>query len=100
MTATVSTIARNSPELPDRARLDGGEQWSDETREWWEAIWRSDAAAMWIDIDAYELVILALLREAFFAGRLELADEIRRWSDAFGLTPGGRAELERGEPND
>jgi len=65
-------------------------EWSNDTRRWWEVIWRTPMATQWLEGDVGALSILALARQRFLDGDMRLAREVRQMTDDFGLTPKGR----------
>lgn len=79
----------DAPELPD---LD----WMDETRVWWETIWASPMATVWMDADVEPLVRLARLRDADARGEGSVAAlaQITALEDRFGLSPKARRALQ------
>ena len=72
------------PALPKLA-----DKWTDDSRRWWRAIWRTPMATQWLD-DVGSLAILAFIRQRLLDGDMRLLSEVRQWSDDFGLTPKGR----------
>jgi hypothetical protein len=65
-------------------------EWSEDTRRWWKAIWRTPMATQWLEGDVGHLSIVALVRQRFLEGDMRLAREVRQSMDDFGLTPKGR----------
>jgi hypothetical protein len=65
-------------------------KWSEDTRRWWEAIWRTPMATQWNEGDVGALLILALARQRFLDGEMRLGREVRQLVDDFGLSPKGR----------
>ena len=82
-----SDSGREAPPLPER---DAG--WSDQTVEWWETIWRSPMAALWLPADMGGLHELAELRQRFHDGEA-VSNHIRALEDRFGLSPKARNML-------
>jgi hypothetical protein len=83
------------PELPTRYDNDGNERlWSIHTQEWWEAIWSSPMAPEFHKSDIHGLYDMAVLKEAFWNGRVDLHSEIRLYEQQFGLNPLARRRLE------
>ena len=74
------------PHLPKLA-----DEWTDDTKRWWEAIWRTPMATQWLVADVGSLAILAFIRQRLLeGGDTRLLSEVRQWSDDFGLSPKGR----------
>lgn len=64
------------------------------TKTWWREIWKSPVATQWTEGDAHALAELALLRDRMlFGDKPQLAAEVRKREDAFGLTIAGRRAL-------
>ena len=101
---------------PSRARpsppeLPGAENPLPETRAWWETVWTSPMAAVYLDADVPALARLATLVDRLHRGDAgaRLLAEIRSLEDRYGLSPLARRrlqwEVERaggessGEPN-
>jgi hypothetical protein len=78
-----------APKLPDA-------EWLDSTREWWERIWASPMATIWIDGDLDSLIRLARLRDEFARGDLPISglSAIQQLEDRFGLSPKSRRALQ------
>jgi hypothetical protein len=72
------------PRMPKLA-----DEWTDDSKRWWRAIWRTPMATQWLD-DVGSLAILAFVRQRLLGGDMRLLSEVRQWSDDFGLTPKGR----------
>jgi len=69
------------------------ESWSDETRDWWEIIWRSPMATIWLESDVPALIRLGNLLELPKQTAL-IIGEIRQIEDRFGLSPKSRRMLQ------
>lgn len=70
-----------------------GRNWTDQTKDWWKAIWKTPMATQWQKGDIPSLMDLARIKQAFWNGEYKLASEIRQREDRFGLTPKGRRDL-------
>lgn len=88
---------KRAPKLPKRGLLR-------ETVEWWETVWASPMAAVWLEADVPTLARLAGLVDRLHQGESSsrLLAEIRALEDRFGLSPLARRrlqwELEQAEP--
>lgn len=71
---------------------DAPEQWSEATRDWWERIWASPMATLWIDSDVPNLLGLGDLMELPKKSAEHYA-EIRQMRAHYGLTPASRKSL-------
>jgi hypothetical protein len=69
--------------------------WSAETMEWWERVWASPPAAVWIDSDFDVVVRLAQIREAIARDPSKAALHAAATSleDRLGLTPRARRAM-------
>jgi hypothetical protein len=67
-----------------------------ETVEWWETVWASPMAAVWLEADVPALARLAGLVERLHRGdsSSRLLSEIRALEDRFGLSPLARRRLQ------
>ncbi len=76
--------------------LPGAELLTASTVGWWETVWASPMAAVWLPADVPALVRLALLMELSFLGEASAAllGEIRQLEDRFGLSPLARRRLQ------
>lgn len=83
--------ASRRPKLPTRRPA-----WHKATREWWQTVWASPMAHVWIDTDRLLLLRLAHLIDLVWQGEASAAvlREVRLSEDALGLTPYGRRRLE------
>jgi hypothetical protein len=65
------------------------------TVEWWNAIWDSPMASIWLASDAPELLVMARLQDRVNAGDFSatLLGELRQLKDRFGLSPLARRRL-------
>jgi hypothetical protein len=82
--------AGKAPALPKRQPT-----WVKETRAWWKDVWASPMASEFLDADVHGLFILAELVDDFWREpSAELAAEIRRQRQCFGLTPIDRRRLQ------
>lgn len=63
---------------------------------WWETIWASPMAAVWLEADVPALVRLAQLVDAVARGHSDarILAEIRHLEDRFGLSPLARRRLQ------
>lgn len=86
---------RKAPPLPRRSPA-----WSKQTRDWWQTIWQSPMAALWLPADIGVLHDLAELRQRFWDGDPSLAAAIRTAEDRLGLSPKARNLLQWQVPND
>jgi len=68
------------------------EHWSDATKDWWERIWASPMATLWIDSDIPNLLGLGDLMELPKKSAEHYA-EIRQMRAHYGLTPASRKSL-------
>lgn len=83
---------RRAPPLPDRT---GAQAWHKLTVAWWRDVWHSPMAAEYLEADRHTLYRLAVLVDKFWERpTTELAAEIYREQQAFGLTPIDRRRLE------
>lgn len=83
------------PELPD-IRPDDGSEWSERTRQIYEAVRRSPVAGRYVDSDWLILQDTMILQDDFFRsrrGRAIMAAELRQEYAQLGLTPASRAAL-------
>lgn len=71
---------------------DAPEHWSEPTRAWWDAIWASPMASLWIDSDVPNLLGLGELMELPKKSAEHYA-EIRQMRAHYGLTPASRKSL-------
>jgi len=85
---------REAPPLPER---EAG--WSDRTLEWWQTIWASPMAALWLPADMGALHDLAELRQQFQDGQ-PVTSGIRALEDRLGLSPKARQMLAWQVPTD
>jgi hypothetical protein len=72
------------------------EIWLQETKDWWDVIWRSPMATVWLESDVPALVRLGDLIEIkakSATGAADVAGEIRQIEDRFGLSPKSRRQL-------
>lgn len=69
------------------------ESWSEQTCDWWEIIWRSPMATIWLESDVPALVRLGNLLELPKQTAL-IIGEIRQIEDRFGLSPKSRRMLQ------
>lgn len=78
------------PELPRDGEL------LPETRAYWQTLWASPMAAMWLDVDVPALVRLTMLVEQIGRGSAStrVLSEIRALEDRFGLSPLARRRLQ------
>ena len=78
------------PPLPGAGRL------LKSTREWWETVWTSPMASVYLPADVPALARLARLVDAEARGDVNGVglSEIRRLEDAFGLSPMARRRLQ------
>lgn len=74
------------PELPER-------DWESATLQWWKTWSTSPQAHMFTVTDWMFLVETAYIADAFFAGNLQVASELRLRVAKFGATPEDRARL-------
>jgi hypothetical protein len=67
-----------------------------ETVTWWERLWSSPMAALYLDVDAFALERLALMIDQANRGQAgpTLLAEIRALEDRFGLSPAARRRLQ------
>jgi hypothetical protein len=67
-----------------------------ETVEWWETVWASPMAAVWLEADVPALARLAGLVDRLHRGdsSSRLLSEIRALEDRFGLSPLARRRLQ------
>lgn len=95
---------RNSPasvQLPAEGRqgkvpaLPGGSKMTAATRSWWQEIWRSPMAVLWVASDVPVLVRLAKIVDQIERGEMSAAllGEARQLEDRVGLTPLARRRL-------
>lgn len=70
--------------------------WCERTVVWWEAIWRSPMASMWIEVDVAGLERLGVMVDEANRGQgtAALLGEIRQLEDRYGLSPMGRRRLQ------
>lgn len=68
------------------------ERWSEATRAWWDAIWASPMATLWIQSDVPNLLGLGDLMELERKSAEHYA-EIRQMRAHYGLTPASRKSL-------
>lgn len=63
---------------------------------WWDAIWASPMAAVWVESDVHELLALADLKEMQHRGQATAAvlAEIRQMNDRYGFSPLARRRLQ------
>ncbi|MDO8671111.1 MAG: hypothetical protein Q7O66_06730 [Dehalococcoidia bacterium] len=89
--ATLKKLRRTRP-LPARSE---GLTWHKLTLAWWRDIWHSPMAGEYLDADVHALYRLAVLIDMFWTepGR-ELAAEITKEQQSFGLSPLDRRRLE------
>lgn len=66
------------------------------TAAWWDEVWSSPMAAMYLDADVPGLRRLAALLDLTYRGdaRADLMSEIRQLEDRFGLSPKARRSLQ------
>jgi hypothetical protein len=75
------------------ASLPKGKRWRKATKEWWDT-WRSSPQAEhFTTTDVAFLIETAYVADAFFAGDLKLAGELRLRQGKLGQTPEDRARL-------
>jgi hypothetical protein len=66
----------------------------DSTRAWWELVWSSPMAAVYLPSDVPTLVRLALLLDQGSVASPKVLSEIRLLEDRFGLSPLARLRLQ------
>lgn len=74
------------PELPYK-------EWQDATLDWWDTWTHSRQAHLFTPTDWMFLVETAFIADAFFAGNMTVASELRLRVAKFGATPEDRARL-------
>jgi hypothetical protein len=69
--------------------------YTDETRRWWEQVWSSPIATLYLDCDISGLELIAMLVDRVNRGTASAAilGELRQWEDRFGLNPVARRRL-------
>jgi hypothetical protein len=83
------------PPLPRRRRGEGA--WDDRTRAWWEKVWKSPMASVYLDADVPGLARLAGMIDRVHRGEAVptfLHQEIRQLEDRYGLSPLARRRLQ------
>jgi hypothetical protein len=92
--STTTVIAPHfGPDIPEPV---GARDWSEDTFEWWRAVWSSPVAeALYLPGDAYPLVRLGNMLESIRTGEASAAvmGEARQLEDRFGLSPVARRRL-------
>lgn len=80
-----------TPELPGR-----GSGWLPDTEKWWDTIWASPMASVWLDADVDGLVRLATLKDDFARGDAPAValPAMQQLEDRFGLSPKARRALQ------
>ncbi len=80
-----------APKLPDRKPV-----WLKSTREWWQTIWESPMATVWLPADVDSLVRLASLKDDFVRGEAPTSalGAMQQLEDRFGLSPKARRALQ------
>lgn len=78
---------RDAPDLP-------GEEWLNSTTAWWNRIWKSPMATIWVEADIDPLLRLARLKDDFDRGDRGALGAIQKLEDQFGLSPKARRALQ------
>lgn len=78
-----------APKLPER-------EWLKSTVGWWQTIWSSPMATVWLDADVESLVRLAILKDEFMRGDMNSSSlpAMQQLEDRFGLSPKARRALQ------
>lgn len=79
------------PKLPTKKPV-----WRKATKDWWDQVWDSPMAALYLEADVDSLIRLAYLKDDWARGYLPITAlaHIMRLEDAFGLSPKGRRALQ------
>ena len=86
--------APEKPKIPALPKIKG-RKWNRLTRDWWDHVWRSPMASVYIETDVDGLGRLAVLVDDFYmSSDPKLMAEIRLQESRFGLTPSDRARLQ------
>jgi hypothetical protein len=82
---------KRPPPLPTRKPA-----WLKATRSWWQTIWSSPMASVWIEADVPALIRLAEMVEARARGKLGATETVAMTAleDRFGLSPKARRALQ------
>jgi hypothetical protein len=69
--------------------------YTDETRRWWQQVWKSPIATMYLDCDTPGLELIAMLVDRVNRGTASAAllGELRQREDRYGLNPLSRRRL-------
>lgn len=92
--ATLDPAGRRGPAPPLPKREKGAQPWHALVRAWWRDVWASPMAAKFLTADVHGLYLIAELRDRFWRGHTEVANEIRLEEARFGLSPVDRWRLQ------